>query len=294
MSVRPSMRWAVPAACSGDMYHGVPETMPFSPPPAWASSRARPKSTSTGAAVGGEDDVRRLDVAVDDEPGVGVGQGVGHGGRDPGRLRPGRAVVPQPPAEVGAVEVIGDDVHLPLLHADVVDRHDAGVAQLGEPSAPPAGTVRLRPAARGRSGVQHLDGHGPVELACRGRGTRRRSRPPPGRAAPGSGRSGGLGPRCRRGGRGAGGGVSAAVRREVRGPLGHRRAGSPHRQPGPATLPPVARRSYLALFQGANQRLTILQTRLKMLGLPPWGLVDTRGQRRGGTIRARVSRDLGR
>ena len=85
-------------------------------------------------AVGGEDDVRRLDVAVDDEPGVGVGQGVGHGGHDPGRLRPGRAVLPQPLAEVGAVEVIGDDVHLPLVHADVVDRHDAGVAQLGEPA----------------------------------------------------------------------------------------------------------------------------------------------------------------
>ena len=111
----------------------MPETTPFSAPPAWASSRAEAEVHEHRAAVGGEEDVRRLDVAVDDEPGVGVGQGVGHGGRDPGRLRPGRAVVPQPPAEVGAVEVIGDDVDLPLVHADVVDRHDAGVAQLGEP-----------------------------------------------------------------------------------------------------------------------------------------------------------------
>src|SRR5437899_424112 len=49
------MRWAVPAACSGDMYHGVPEMTPLSSPPARTSSRARPKSTSTGApsAVGG-------------------------------------------------------------------------------------------------------------------------------------------------------------------------------------------------------------------------------------------------
>ena len=84
-------------------------------------------------AVGAEEDVRRLDVAVDDESGVRVGERVGHGGRDPGGLRPGRAVVAQPPAEVGAVEVIGDDVDLPLVHAHVVDRHDAGVAQLGEP-----------------------------------------------------------------------------------------------------------------------------------------------------------------
>ena len=100
---------------------------------------------------------------MDDEPGVGVGQGVGHGGRDPGRLRPGRAVVPQPPAEVGAVEVIGDDVHLPLLHADVVDRHDAGVAQLGEPSGLLEEPFRLGLRHVGPT-AEHLDGHGPVEL----------------------------------------------------------------------------------------------------------------------------------
>src|SRR5262249_23248246 len=100
---------------------------------------------------------------VDDELGVDVGQGVGHGGRYPGRLRPGRAVVPQPLPEVGAVEEIGDDVHLPLVQADVVDRYDAGVPEPGEPSGLLEGpfAVALRPAW---GGPQHLDGHGPVEL----------------------------------------------------------------------------------------------------------------------------------
>ena len=57
-----------------------------------------------------------------------VSERVGCGGRDPDRLRPGRAGVAQPPAEVGAIEVVGNDVDLPLLHAHVVDRNNAGVA----------------------------------------------------------------------------------------------------------------------------------------------------------------------
>jgi hypothetical protein len=44
-------------------------------------------------AVGGQEDVGRLHVAVDNEPGVRVGQGVRHGGRDQGGLWPARASV---------------------------------------------------------------------------------------------------------------------------------------------------------------------------------------------------------
>ena len=84
-------------------------------------------------ALGGEDDVRGLDVAVDDAPRVGMAQRVEHGDGDPRRLLPGRAMVLHPAAEVGALEVIGDDIHGALVHADVVHRHDAGVAQLREP-----------------------------------------------------------------------------------------------------------------------------------------------------------------
>ena len=124
---------------------------------------AEPEVHEDGAAVRREDDVRRLDVAVDDEPGVGVGQGVGHGRRDPGRLRPGRAVIPQPPAEVGAVEEIRDDVDLSPVQADVMDRHDAGVAQLGEPAGLLEEPLRLGLRHLGAAS-EDLDGHGPVEL----------------------------------------------------------------------------------------------------------------------------------
>ena len=163
MSVRPSMRCAAPVDLLGRHVRGVPETTP-----SLAAARLR--------LVEGEAEVHQHRHAVGVrmmfagltsrwtmQPGVGVGQGVGHGRRDPGRLRPGRAVVPQPPAEVGAVEEIRDDVDLPLVHADVVDRHDAGVAQLGEPARlleEPFGLGCGCPAA----GAQHLDGHGPVEL----------------------------------------------------------------------------------------------------------------------------------
>ena len=124
---------------------------------------AEPEVDEDGAAIRREDDVRRLDVAVDDEPGVGVGQGVGHGGRDPGRLRPGRAVVLQPSAEVGAFEEIRDDVNLPPVQADVVDRHDAGVAQLREPAGLLEESLRLGLRHLGAA-AEDLDGHGPVEL----------------------------------------------------------------------------------------------------------------------------------
>jgi hypothetical protein len=82
---------------------------------------------------GSEDDVLRFDVAVDDAPGVRVAQRVAHRGRDARRLGPRRAVVPHPAVEVGTLDVIGDDVHLPLMHPDVVDGHDARVVQAGQP-----------------------------------------------------------------------------------------------------------------------------------------------------------------
>ena len=94
-----------------------------------------------------QEDVRRLDVAVDDQPGVGMGKGVGHGRRDPGRLRPRRTILPQPPAEVGAIEELRDDVDLPPLHADVMDGDDVTVAAepRGQPRLAPQPLPRRRP-----------------------------------------------------------------------------------------------------------------------------------------------------
>ena len=185
---------------------------------------AEPEVHEDGAAIRREDDVRRLDVAVDDEPGVGVGQGVGHGGGDPGRLRPGRAVALQPPAEVGAFEEIRDDVDLP-------------------PSTPTSWTVTmpgwlsrasLRASWRNRSAsacdtvgaaAEDLDGHGPVELRVVAEVDRPEAAGSPGRSAPGSGR--------RR--RGAGPGASRFVAAPAGGP-GVRsvvRSDTPPDSPGP-------------------------------------------------------------
>ena len=83
-------------------------------------------------SVRSHDDVRGFDVAGNHAPGVRVAQRVAHRGRDPGRLRPRRAVVPHPVVEVGPLDVVGDDVHLALMHPDVVDGHDARMVQAGQ------------------------------------------------------------------------------------------------------------------------------------------------------------------
>ena len=62
-----------------------------------------------------------------------VGQGVGHSGSDQSGLWPAWVVLQQPAAKVRAVKVIGDQIKLPLMHAYVVDGHNAVVTQLGEP-----------------------------------------------------------------------------------------------------------------------------------------------------------------
>ncbi len=94
----------------------------------------QPEVHEDRAAVGRQDDVRGLDIAVDGEPGVCMSQRIGHVGRDACSLVPARGVVSQPLREIGALEIIRNDVHLPFVQADVVDRHDAGVAQPREPA----------------------------------------------------------------------------------------------------------------------------------------------------------------
>src|SRR5215472_7156695 len=155
------MRWAVPAACSGDMYCGVPATTPFSAPPACVSPRARPKSTSTGARSA----VRRMLDGLTSRWMMSRAWAWASASATAAAIRAasGQAVLAQPATGVGAVEVVGDDVDPPLVHAHVVDRHDAGVAQLGEPPRLLQGRFALH-LRRAGLGAQHLDGHGPIEL----------------------------------------------------------------------------------------------------------------------------------
>src|SRR5262249_54852383 len=66
--------------------------------------------------------------------------------------------------QVGAVEVVGDDVDLPLVHAHVVDRHNAGMTQLGK--SPRLLQRRFALVLRRASfSAQHFDGHGTIELS---------------------------------------------------------------------------------------------------------------------------------
>ena len=163
MSVRPSIRCAVPATCSGAMYAGVPEMTPSSEPPAPASSRPSPKSTRTGPRSG----VRMMFAGLTSRWTMSRAWAWARASATAAAIRaasvPGRAVVLQPPAEVGAVEEIRDDVNLPPVQADVVDRHDAGVAQLGEPAGLLEESLGLGVRHVGAA-AEDLDGHGPVEL----------------------------------------------------------------------------------------------------------------------------------
>ena len=85
-----------------------------------------------------EQQVRRLDVAVDDPLGMGVGQRLGDLDADPRRLavvEPGRrarrlpAALLQHGVEPAAGDVLHDVEMPPLLLADAEDRHDVGVVQ---------------------------------------------------------------------------------------------------------------------------------------------------------------------
>ena len=163
MSVRPSIRCAAPATCSGAMYAGVPETTPSSEPPAPASSRPSPKSTRTGPRSG----VRMMFAGLTSRWTMSRAWAWARASATAAAIRAasgqaGRLSLSHS-AEVGAVEEIRDDVDLPLVQADVVDRHDAGVAQPGEPAGLLEESLGLGVRHVGAA-AEDLDGHGPVEL----------------------------------------------------------------------------------------------------------------------------------
>ena len=83
-------------------------------------------------AVAVEQDVRRLDVSVDDALAVGVVEGAGGLSDDPHRLLDARSPLPQPLGEVGAVDQVRDDEVRRAFSLNVVDRDDAGVPQPGD------------------------------------------------------------------------------------------------------------------------------------------------------------------
>ena len=83
-------------------------------------------------AVGPDQDVARLDVAVDEPAGMSGGEGLRDAGPDPGDLpRVERTAPAQDRREVLPVDQLHDDVRAARVLAEVVDGDDVGVAERG-------------------------------------------------------------------------------------------------------------------------------------------------------------------
>ena len=146
------------------MYSGVPTSRPLDSPQVRARHQlGHAEVAQLGLALAGQQDVGRLEVAVNDPLLVGVMDGPGQelqpGGRLPGRQRPPC----QPVVQAGTVNQLEGEVRASgprpgVVLADLVELDDVGVLQprdgrrLG-PEAQPLGMVGEDPAQ------QHLEGH---------------------------------------------------------------------------------------------------------------------------------------
>ncbi len=115
-----------------------------------------------------EQDIGRLDVAVDQVPRMGVVQRLGDRRHQLGRLPKGHPALTQPVCQVGALDVLGDHVaQAGLGPAHVIDGHDVGMVELGEELG--LGQVdRDVLGAGGPLGVGHLDRDRPAERVVLG------------------------------------------------------------------------------------------------------------------------------
>jgi hypothetical protein len=106
-------------------------------------------------AVGGDEDVRRLEVAVPDAALVGVLDGVGDGGDHPGRSLGGnRPLMLLDPLGEGDARAVGrDDVGDAVGHARLEDGDDVGVIEASGKAALPLEAGRIGP------GEGDLEGH---------------------------------------------------------------------------------------------------------------------------------------
>ncbi len=115
-------------------------------------------------AVGGEEDVGGLDVAVDDAAGVGSGEAVGGLGDDRQGLGWRERTAADPGAQaLAAAEGHGDEHAAVLALADVVDRADVGAVEgRGGPGFVDEALAGL--GVVGELGREELEGHGAPEL----------------------------------------------------------------------------------------------------------------------------------
>ena len=119
-------------------------------------------------AVGGDQHVARLHVAVDHAVAVGEGQGGGHPGADAGDLtRRQRLGILEDGREGPAVDVLHDDEVRAVVLAPVEDGDDVGVGQVGGGLGLPAEPLD-EGLVDGELGEEHLEGDRPIELAVDG------------------------------------------------------------------------------------------------------------------------------
>ena len=121
-----------------------------------------------GPALFVEQDVGRLDVAVDQAAAVGVVQGFGHLGDEGCRFRAGGPGLPQPGPQILAGDELGNHVAEAVGGpAHVVDGHDARVVQGRQHAG--LGQEGLDVGRRGDAvAVRHLDGHVALQVVVVG------------------------------------------------------------------------------------------------------------------------------
>jgi hypothetical protein len=120
---------AEPRACSGASSSACRRARPVAVSPATSTRRARPKSVMRGVAVGRQQHVGRLQVAVDDALPVGVLGGQCQHRDECGRLLDRHQPI-GPLRQARPVDQFHRVVRAPGEVADLVDRHDVGMLQL--------------------------------------------------------------------------------------------------------------------------------------------------------------------
>ena len=136
--------------------------------PQLAVELGRPEVGEPGASVGIEQDVLRLDVAMQDAVAVGRGERAGHVAAEAdGGVSVEPAALRDPDLQVGAANVFHDDEAPRPVLQEVEHRDDVGVGEAAHrlhlPPHPLARHLR-----RGRRRHQQLEGHVGVELPVAG------------------------------------------------------------------------------------------------------------------------------
>ena len=123
------MSTASPVTCSGAMYRGVPITIPVRVSPVSGLERSvqlRPREAEVEQlhAVGGQEDVGRFQVAMDDPARVQRGERGQHAQTDRHRLRRAQRPLSQPLGQRFAFEQLHRDEQPAAVLADFVDLAD--------------------------------------------------------------------------------------------------------------------------------------------------------------------------